>query len=425
MKRYIKYGLIIIAAIAAMAIVFYILKKPSESVIKNIPADVNYCFTVDKKQFIIESFLAEDSKKDSLFKKIKSKIPVEAFLVYNTVGINSLGDLAVFGETNDEINAAWIGENEKKLAELIKQKHWFEKRFKNFNQVKISDKLYINYKWPIVILSTKQVAESFEYFNPTLKKLNAKDLKNSKTNKCLIYGFVIPNRSLLINYPFLPLYGRAYFGIQKEDKKIEVFFIQPRMKLRGKLGIPQKIPQSIALLSWPIDSGSIPHVKQIPSVVLSSLNQLVTKPVSHLYAEVLDTVSTYQEIIQYDMDSEFQLTQKIINHYKTYPGLRLEFLKTTPDTSNFISTPAKPTNLGLDILKLHQWENKNSYFIASENKLPEASSQNIPDYYIYANLEMLKTDPFWESIIKTNFKSLQLHAEELGKGSVFVLTLKR
>lgn len=425
MKRYIKYGLILIAAIAVIAIVFYILKKPSESVIKNIPADVNYCFTIDKKQFIIESFLAEDSKKDSLFKKIKSKIPVEAFVVYKTVGINSLGDLAVFGETNDEINAAWIGENEKKLTELIKQKKWPEKRFKNFSQVKISEKLFINYKWPIVILSTKQVSESFEYFNPSLKKLNAKDLKNSKTDNCLIYGFVIPNRSLLINYPFLPLYGRAYFGIQKEDKKIEVFFIQPRMKLRGKLGIPQKTPQSMALLSWPIDSGSVPHIKQIPSVVLGGLNHLVTKPVSHLYAEVLDTVSTYQEIIQYDMDSEFQLTQKIINHYKTYPGLRLEFLKTAPDTSNFISTPAKPTNLGLDILKLNQWENKNSYFIASENKLPEASSQNIPDYYIYANLEMLKTDPFWESIIKTNFKSLQLHAEELGKGSVFVLSLKR
>jgi hypothetical protein len=425
LKRYIKYGLILIAAIAVMAIVFYILKKPSESVIKNIPADVSYCFTIDKKQFMVESFLAEDTKKDSLFRKIKSKIPEEAFLVYHTIGMNSLGDLAVFGETNDEINAAWIGENEEKLTALIKQKHWPEKSFKNFNQVKISKKLYLNYKWPIVILSTKQVTESFDFFNPTLKKLSAKDLKNSKTDKCLVYGFLIPNRSLLINYPFLPLYGRAYFGIKKEDKKIEVFFIQPRMKLRGKLGIPQKVPQSIALLSWPIDSGSIPHVKQIPSVVLGGLNQLVTKPVSHLYAEVLDTVSTYQEIIQYDMDSEFQLTQKIINHYKTYPGLRLEFLKTIPDTSNFISTQAKPTNLGLDILKLQYWENKGSYFIASENKLPEASSQNIPDYYIYANLETLKTDPFWESIVKTRFKSLQLHAEELGKGSVFVLTLKR
>jgi hypothetical protein len=425
LKRYIKYGLFIIAAIAIVAIIFYILKKPTESVIKNIPADVSYCFTIDKKQFFVESFLAEDTKKDSLFKKIKNKIPEEVFLICNTIGINSLGDLAVFGETNDEINAAWIGENEEKLREIIKQKHWPEKRFKKFSQVKISDKLYLNYKWPIVILSTNQVSESFEFFNPTLKKLSDKDLKNSKTDQCLIYGFVIPNRSLLINYPFLPLYGRAYFGIKKEDKKVEVFFIQPRMKLRGKLGIPKKIPQSMALLSWPIDSGSIPHIKQIPSVVLEEINKIVTKPLSHLYAEVLDTVSTYQEIIQYDMDSEFHLTQKIINHYKTYPGLRLEFLKTMPDTSNVISSQAKPTNLGLDIFKLYHWENKNSYFIASENKLPEVSSQKIPDYYIYANLETLKTDPFWESIIKTSFKSLQLHAEKLGKGSVFVLTLKR
>ena len=75
MKRYIKYGLIIIAALAAVGFVFYVLKKPKESVIKNIPSDVIYCFTIDKRQFLKETDFLEDILKDSLILKFKSKIP--------------------------------------------------------------------------------------------------------------------------------------------------------------------------------------------------------------------------------------------------------------------------------------------------------------------------------------------------------------
>ncbi|MFM9944981.1 MAG: hypothetical protein ACKVQB_07075, partial [Bacteroidia bacterium] len=205
------------------------------------------------------------------------------------------------------------------------------------------------------------------------------------------------------------------------DKKIQGFFVQQKKSLKGKLGLPAKKPTNYALLSWPLDSQPVSKIRFVPAVVIENLNKIVKKPVSHLYAEVLDTISTYQEIIQYDLNDEFQLTQKIIDHYKTYPGLRLEFMKKVAEKANI----NRPNNLGLDIFKLTFYENASNYIVASENNLPLLSQQSLPDYYIYANLDNLKTDPFWEPLIKTNFKTMQLHAESLGKGSIFILNLER
>ena len=420
MKRYIKYGLIIIAALAVVAIVFYMIKKPKESVVKNISADATYCFTIDKRQFFKETDFLEKTFKDSFIQKLKSKIPPKAIEVYSTVGLNSLGDLAVFGEKNSEVNLAWIGNYEEKLAAIIKRYKWPEKKFKNYNQVKISDNLFINYKWPVVIISTSMYNENFDFFNPLAKKINDKDLRNTKTRDCLIYGYFIADRNTIIHYPFIPLDGKAFIGLKKDDKKIEVFFAQQKIKLKGKLGLPQKTPVSLASLSWPIDSQPVSSITQIPTVIMDNINKLIAKPVKHLYAEVLDTISTYQEIVRYDLDAEFQLTQKIINHYKTYPGLRIEFIKKTPD----VAAAARATNMGLEIFKLNFSESNHAYVIASEDNTPRPSAQNLPDYYLYANLDALKTDPFWAPFIKTTFKKLELHAEALGKGSVFVLTLE-
>lgn len=405
---------------AVVAVVFYMIKKPKETVIKNISADAIYCFTIDKKKLFGETDFLEKVLKDSFIQRFKSKIPPKAMEVYNAAGLNSLGDLAVFGEKNNEVNVAWIGNDKEKFEALVKRYRWPEKNYKNFNQVKVADNLYINYKWPVVVLSTTFYNENFDFFNPLVKKINDKDLRNSKTEDCLMYGFFIADRNTIIHYPFIPLDGKAFIGLKKDDKKTEIFFAQQKIKLRGKLGLPEKTPVSLASLSWPIDSQPVSSITQIPTVIMDNVNKLIAKPIKHLYAEVLDTISTYQEIVRYDLDAEFQLTQKIINHYKTYPGLRIEFIK----KSNDEAVATKATNMGLEIFKLNFSESGNSYVIASEDNTPRPSAQNLPDYYLYANLDALKTDPFWASFIKTTFKRLELHAEALGKGSVFVLTLE-
>ena len=424
MKRYLKYGFIIISVFAVIGLIFYMLKKPKESIILHIPADVSYCITIDKQQFFKEDF-SETFQKDSFLQKIKARLPAKAINVFNTIGFNPLGDLAMFGETNNEINMAWIGNSRKEMEGMIKKRKWPETVFKNFVQVKISNNLFLLHKWPIVILRNKAPTENFEFFNPSIKKVSQKYLLHPKTEGSLIYGFIIPDRNFIFNYPFIPLEGIMYIGLKNEDKKIKILFVQPRMQLKGKLGIPKSDPDCNALISWPMDIHAVTGIKQIPSAVVTNLNTLITKPVSQLYAEVLDTISTFQEIIQYDMDDEFQLTQKIINHYKTYPGLRLEFIKTLSDSAGLKSGKAKPTNIGLDIFKLFYSENPKSYIIASEDVLPRLSLLKIPDYYIYADLDVLKTDPFWEPFTKTTYKKLQLHAEALDKGSMFVLTLEK
>ncbi len=420
MKRYFKYGLIIISVLAVIALVFYLLNKPKSTVLTKIPSDVTYCFTIDKTQVFKESDFLENAQKDAFFIKLKNKLPKNALKIYHAIGLNSLGDLAIFGEKNEDLNIAWIGKNEEVIAQLIKKNKWHETKFKNFNQVKISDQLYLNYKWPYLVLNSALVNENFDFFNPTIKKLTAIDMHHPKLNGCLIYGFIIIDRNFIINYPYIPLYGKAFAGVKKSATKTELYFIQRRMKLLGKLGLPKHKPKNIAVLSWPIDSQPVSKIKFIPNLAMDSINRIINKSVVHLYAEVLDTLSTYQEIVRYNLDAEFQLTQKIIHQYQTFPGMRLEFVKKVKDEVN----RDRPISLGLDIFKLTLNEINTSYIIASEHSTPLLSNQALPDYYIYANLDRLKADPFWDTWIKTNYETLELHAENLGKGSIFILTLE-
>ena len=82
MKRYLKYGLIIISVFAVIGLVFYMLKRPKESIILNIPADVSYCFTINKQQFSKEN-LSETFQTDSFLQKIKARLPAKAIKVFN------------------------------------------------------------------------------------------------------------------------------------------------------------------------------------------------------------------------------------------------------------------------------------------------------------------------------------------------------
>ena len=394
---------------------------PKELVIEKIPADINWCFTVDKKEFLKETVLSHDILKDSLFQKLKSKLPPIALKIYKAIELNPMGDIAAFGQTDDEINVAWIGKNEKDLTFIINQNKWPEKKYKHFTEVKILDDLYLEYKWPIVLLRNKPATDDFKFFSSKTKKLTGKQLLHAKTNGSIIYGFIKPNKKFINKYSILPLGQTIFIGLKKVDSKFTVFFVQPDIQLKGKLGTPTKIPSNFAVVSWPLNNEVVASIKPIPSVVSASLHQLLSKPFYHFYGEVLDTISTTEEYTQIDWDNEFRLTLKVREKYKAFPGLRLQFIKKMADNSN----SSQATNLGLDILKLQFAETSKYYCIASEDKQPRPSEQNIPDYYVYANFDVLQTDPFWQPIIETSFKSLLLYAEPMDKGSVFVLTLEK
>jgi hypothetical protein len=421
LKKYIKYGLIIIGAMAIVGLLFYILKKPNNFVLKNIPADVTYCFTINKKDALSEKSLSETFEKDTFFKNIKGRIAPEVFEIIRKIGFNPFGDMAIFGQNNHEINFAWVGNNKTELQTLIKQKKWVETKKSHYNLVKISNQLYLKYNWPIIELSNNNTFNDF--FNPKTKKLTKADIEHTKTKGNLIYGFIISDREFIIHYPFIPLYGKAYIGVQRLNNKINISFTQSRVVLKGKLGKPKLLPQSNALISWPLDSGHMPVIKQIPNIVSTHLNQLINRPVKHIYAELLDTISTYQEIIQYDMNDEFQLTQKVINHFTTFPGMRLQFIKTHADQHLSNHQTSKSTNLGLDIFKLKYTNTSNSFIISSEDVLPLPYTLNLPDYYLYANFDLLKSDPYWRFLSKSDIRSLQLHAENYEKGTVFILQI--
>lgn len=406
--------------VSLIAMIFYFVLRQNESVLKNIPADISYCFTINKQEYLNQSSFLEDIERDSLFQKIKTKFPDEAFELFKEIGIKKSGDLAVYGEANDQINLAWIGESRKKLRAFLKRHRLTEKSLSNNQQVKISDKLFLNYNWPLLLLSNVNDSQKLEFFNYEAKKLNPKDLIHPRTKNCLFYGFVIPDRNLMLNYTFIPFNGKAFVGLKFNNSQIEVLYIQPKMKLKGKLGLPEKKPTSHALLSWPVDSQAGSKIRYIPKVILHNINKLITKEVTHLYAEALDTISTKEERTQLDFDAEFQGSLKVFDYYKTYPGLRLEFIKKIPDNANF----TKPTNLGLEIFKLQFTESKTAFNIESEKILPGIAEQKIPDYYIYADFKTLNTDPYWEPLVKTSFQSLELHAEPYEGGSVFILVVK-
>ena len=125
MKRYILYGLTLIL-IAVIGLFLYKIYGPTKLVIEKIPADVNWCFKVDKKEFFKETLISDFLQKDSLLQKLTSKLPSIAIKIFETVDINPMGDIAAFGQTEDEINVAWIGKNENALIALIKQNKWLK-----------------------------------------------------------------------------------------------------------------------------------------------------------------------------------------------------------------------------------------------------------------------------------------------------------
>lgn len=422
MNRYLKYGLIILLTLCIIGLVFYLLNKPNVSVVKNIPADSDFCITFNKSEVIKENASIETIQKDSMYKRIFAKIPAKAILIFTKAGFNPLGDLAIFGK-NDSYNLAWVGRNKKEFEQLILKKSWPVIKHKTYNEVKLSNKLYLMYSWPLILLTNKSADKENAFFIKGGKKIRKSDLIHSKTKNCIAFGFFDPVKFLGSDLHLIPQKGRLFVGLKSSSKEIELFLVQPKVKLEGKMGIVPVKSSTNALFCWPINLDKLSEIKQVPDTVAMHLKELIKMPVNGVYGEILDTFSVSDRIITYDMDAEFKLTQKITFVYKTYPGWHLEFYKNAKETD----APAisQKTGLGLDILKLRYLEKGDRYVLTTDTSKLKVLEPNkkMPSYFVYVNVEKLKMDPFWKSYVQSNFKEVFLYADNLEKGSMFTFKL--
>lgn len=420
MNRYLKYGFFILLTLGVIGTVFYLLKKPNVSVVKNVPADVDFCITFNKTEILKEGSTIENIQKDSLYRRLKTKIPAEAILIFSTVGFNPLGDFALFGK-GDSYNLAWVGSNKNEFEQLIFKNSWKVIKHKTYDEVKFSEKLFLMYSWPLLLLTNKTINKENTFFIKDGKKIKKSELHHSKTVNCMAFGFINPSKLFGKNFQFIPQNGKVFVGLKSSSQDIEFLLVQPNIKLKGKMG---KVPVNVstnALFSWPLTLNKLSEIKPIPDTVVLHLKELVKKPVYGVYGEILDTFSVSNRIITYDMDAEFKLTQKITMAFKTYPGWHLEFYKNTPENNNTLVS--QNTGLGLDILKLRYIEKADRYVLTTDTTKIKTgvSKDKLPAYFVYINIEKLKADPFWKSYVQSSFKEMYLYADNIEKGSMFTL----
>lgn len=415
-KRKLFIGIIIggILLIIGYGVGFYLKKQ--KSVLKMVPAGMDYCITVNKEQVFKEILTGGEIRKDSLYTRIIQRVPAKLIAVITGSGISTLGDFAFFGK-GQQINFCWVGDNKLAFEDTLKKLKLKVSHTNQYDRVILGKNQYLSYNWPVLLFSSDEKTTPELFFNNRKPKVKPGDLKHESTGDCILYGFIIPQSLQGDLLKYLPIKGKGYLGFKKSDKGLKVIYAQPEVVIKGKLGKPPRLKHTFAVCSWPVNYQQLSQIKQIPEPVASKLNTWLKVPVNHLYCEVLDTISSNQKIITYDMDAEFQLTQKVHYTYKTYPGIYLSFKKQTPDQNSF----EQPTDLGFEILKLKFIESGNYYTIFSEPH----QMLTLPDYYVYANFEMLKSDPFWKNLAQTNFNSMQLYAQPLKKGNMFVLEFEK
>lgn len=389
-----------------------------------MPADIDFCITVNKSEILKESPSLSKVQSDSLYTKIKSKIPLQAFALFSTAGMNPLGDLAVFGK-GDTYHLAWVANNKPEFEQLIVKESWKVIKHKTYDEVQLSDKLFLLYSWPMLLLTNKSRDKENAFFNKGAKKLKKRDLFHDKTKDCMVFGYFDPSKLMWRDLQLIPQKGKAFIGMKMGAKEIELLLVQPQVKLEGKMGTMQVEGSPSAFFSWPLTLNQLTEFKPLPDTVLMHLTNLIKKPVHRVYGEILDTFSVSDRRITYDMDAEFKLTQKITFVYKTYPGCYLEFYKNTPDVA--VTRGSQKTGLGLDILKLTYFEKDNKYILTSDSTKikPKGIEKKVPNYFVYVNIDKLKTDPFLKSYMQGSFKELLVYADALEKGSVFTFKLKR
>jgi len=428
LRRFIKYSILLFVITSAVILGYYLLKKPSQSVLKKVPADVSFCFTVNKTQLLRNSEALGNFAQDSFYIGIKSKFPSKTFRLFKSIGFNALGDLAFFGN-RAQLNLAWIGNDEQSMLDTIYMHKWIISHFKDHDQVRIDSNLYLDYQWPIVMLSNYSQGLKNDFFGSGKPKIKKSQLLHAVTEDYSIYGFMIPEKLWPELRTWLPLKDKAYVGLRNQDKKIELVYAQPSVFLKGKLGDAKYNPKVFACLKWPFNRASVSGIKQIPDTIINHLNRLVNLPFNQVYAEVLDTISSSQRRVTYVVDEEFKLTQKIVYVFETFPGLYLQFNKGIKSKSSEVNKHLQPVNLGMDKLKLLFLQTFESFIITSDsleiNEHKQKEIYGLPSYYILLNFDLLRNDPYWKMFLQNDFKTAKVYAKSHKKGSMFIVEINK
>lgn len=79
--------------------------------------------------------------------------------------------MAFFGNLK-QLNLAWIGKDEQSMLDTIRVHKWPVSHFKDHDQVKIDSDLYLDYRWPIVLLSNYSQGVKMIFWEHNLKLRN-------------------------------------------------------------------------------------------------------------------------------------------------------------------------------------------------------------------------------------------------------------
>lgn len=386
---------------------------------------MDYCFTVNKQEILSAGSELEKLEKDSTYRLFKEGIIKDVKEILEITGINLLGDIAVFGN-GDSVNFAWNGKSKSDFEAYTKKHSSGIVKHQNFSSLSLNKKIHLCYNWPELLLKNHSPSEDEPFFNKDIQKIDPHSLEHEQTQKCVVYGVINKEKWGEAN-KVIPRKGKMFAGISFNENEIKIHLVQPEYSLKGIAGKPGKIMDANAVLNVPFSNQMLISSKWIPEKTVVEMSKICVKPVNQLYCELLDTFSFSERYVTYDMDEEFNLTQRIGYIYKNFPGLFIRIRKaegSAPDTSETKILKSVP-----DYLKLYKKETYANYYISSDtdriNSDITRTEKSIPEYYLYANIEKLKKDPFWSGYLETDFQNLEIFAEKLKEGTVFYISIYR
>lgn len=410
LKKKVKY-LVIAAIVVATSVVvlynFYLIKL---NVIRRVPADVSYCISFDNSKLAKEIIFLDNIKRDTLIKTGKKGFFAEAEKIIALTKINPLGKIALFG-SKKSYSIAWSGISKKLLFSYLKSKKLKIEHGSNYDYVKINNKYFLCFDYPVFLMSNALPDDKKGFFSDNSKKILPDELYCQTNRNSCIYGFIKPDTLAFDLFKILPLKEKAYLSVNIGENETKIAFTQENIKLSDDYFLPETNAQCMLLLSSPWNYGFFNSMNIVPKKIKTYFGNIFSKEIEQLNFEVLDTITSTEQYITYDMDNEFKLTQKVNYKLKTYPGLYLELFKTHSDTANL--------KHNTEFFNLELRETKSSYILKSGDK----TFKKLPPFYFYANIELLQYDPFWKEYCISAIKKITVLNSSKNKGSELKISI--
>ena len=410
MKKKVKYLLILTISVVTGGILlfnFYLIKL---NVIRRVPSDVSYCISFDNSKLSKEIIFLDNIQRDTLIKTGKKGFFAEAQKIISITKINPLSKIVLFGSKKN-FSIAWNGISKKSLFSYIKSQNLNIKHSKNYDYVKIYNKYFLCFDYPVFLMSNTLPDEKKGFFSNNIKKILPDELYCETNRNSSIYGFVKPDTMAFELLKILPIKEKAYLSVNIDENETQIVFTQKNIKLSDSYFLPETNAQCLMVLSSPWNYSFFNSINIVPHKIKTYFGKIFSKEIEQLNFEVLDTLTTTEQYITYDMDREFKLTQKVNYKLKTYPGLYLELFKTHTDTANL--------KHNTEFFNLELLETKSSYILKSGEK----TFKNLPPFYFYANIELLQYDPFWKDYCISAIKKIKVLNSPKNKGSELKISI--